>query len=245
MKDDVKRVNDRLAGPEREKFEAYLHAYESMSDRQSKLRELAPVLAKVAPKLTDGYRANAPTSKRLEAQFEVAAAALIGGLTNVATICSGLCGVDGTFTGLEVAASNHGTMGHQKSQDGKDWKQLFTMLHRFHLEQVAKLIRKLEAVPEGNGSMMVNTVIVYTSDAGQQHHLAGQEWPFVVIGNVNKKLKAGRYIEYPSFGTDGQRSINALYCTLLHTAGHPTDHFNLEGSLKEVDRHGPLTELLA
>jgi hypothetical protein len=38
--------------------------------------------------------------------------------------------------------------------------------------------------------------------------------------------------------------VNALYATLLHAAGAPRDRFNLEGGLKDIDRPGPLPELL-
>lgn len=41
------------------------------------------------------------------------------------------------------------------------------------------------------------------------------------------------------------RTINALYCTLLHAAGAPREHFNLDNGLKEIDKPGPLGELLA
>ena len=68
---------------------------------------------------------------------------------------------------------------------------------------------------------------------------------FVLIGNLQNRLKSDRFVEYPAYEQAGNRTINALYCTLLHAAGAKRDHFNLSGDLKKADKHGPLSELLS
>jgi len=118
-------------------------------------------------------------------------------------------------------------------------------LRRYHLKQLAVLANKLAAVPEGNGTMLDNTVFVYTSDFGETHHSTGDDWAYVLLGDLGGKLKKGQYIVYPLRGREGNRSINAPYCTLLHAAEAPRDHFNLDGPRKTVGRPGPLDELLA
>ncbi|MCE9534312.1 MAG: DUF1552 domain-containing protein, partial [Planctomycetes bacterium] len=85
---DVKKVEARLGGEEREKFQAYVQSYESMKDRQSKLNEIAHTLRKAAPVVSDKYTSLVETD-RLDAHFDIGAAALIGGLTNVLVIGSG------------------------------------------------------------------------------------------------------------------------------------------------------------
>lgn len=243
MKDDVKSVRSRLAGPERDKFDYYLNAFEAMGQRQVKLQEMAGTLRKSAPSYDEKKYTSTNEVQRTEAQFDLASGALISGLTRVVTICSGLCSPSGQWTGLGINIGNHG-IGHGGSDLGRSSKELYTIIRRFHFEQIAGLIKKLQAMPEGDGTMMDNTVIVYTSDAAGNHHADGKEWPFVLIGSLGKRLRTGRFIEYPGYGQAGNRTINALYCTLLHAAGAPRDHFNLEGGLKEIDQHGPLAELL-
>jgi uncharacterized protein DUF1552 len=243
LKDDVKQVRSRLVGDEKDRFDTYLHAFESMSDRLAKLKVMEPTLRRHAPKLDERYSSPNET-QRLDAQFELAAGALISGLTNVVTICSGMCGVSGTYSGMGIDLSIH-QIGHGGSDKGRPAAELMMIIRRGHAEFIAGLIRRLQAIPEGNGTMMDRTVIVFTSDAANAHHSDGRDWPFALIGNLGGRLKTGRHIEYPGYGRAGNRTINALYCTLLHAAGAPRDHFNLEGGLKEVDRPGPLPELLA
>ena len=243
MKDDVRRVRGELGGDELAKFDRYLGAFESMSDRQLKLAAMAKDLREHVPQRDERFTSS-NEKERLETQFELAAASLVSGLTNVVTICSGLCNPNGSMRGMGVNIGLH-QVGHKESDGDRDYRQLYTLLRKQHIELVAGLVRRLEAVPEGDGTMMDNTVIVYTSDAAETHHSSGNEWPFVLVGSLGGRLRAGRFIEYPAFGDAGNRSINALYCSLLHAAGKPREHFNLEGPTKEVDTPGPLTELLA
>jgi hypothetical protein len=242
VKDDVRRVRGELAGTELDKFDAYLDAYENMSRRQRQLRDMEHSLKRAVPKKDDRYTTDRETLQ-LEAHVELAAAALIGGLTRVVTIASGLCGHFGSFRGFtDEPIEMHAMVGHNQGGRGKE---LYSTLRRYHLTQLALLADKLAAVPEGDGTMLDNTLIVYTSDFGETHHSTGDDWAFVLLGDLGGKLKKGRYVDYPLRGRDGNRSINALYCTLLHAAGAPCDHFNLDGLRKTIDRPGPLPELLA
>lgn len=109
---------------------------------------------------------------------------------------------------------------------------------------LVRVVKALKAVPEGNGTMMDNTLIVYTSDMGESQHSTGNRWPFLLLGDLGGKLRTGRYVHFPLEPHKQSRTINALYNTLLHAAGAPQDRFNLTGSLKSLDRAGPLPELL-
>ncbi len=95
--------------------------------------------------------------------------------------------------------------------------------------------------------MLDNTMIVYLSCAGGQHHDGQRDWPFILVGGMNRKLKSGRYIQYPSYQNSGHRTIGNLYLSFLQAAGLPTeDHFGqLDAQLKDLDVAGPLSELMA
>ena len=170
MVDDVKRLEGRLSGSEKDKLEQYLNAFESMRQRQSRLSGTEAMLKKHAPTPHDKYTSNVETD-RLEAQFEIGAASLISGLTNVLTIASG-CGdpyFSVKFTGLGIDFGKH-SIGHGGSYNGMTSQQLSTKIRQFHLEQTANLANKLQSIPEGDGTMLDNTVIVYLSDAAEGHH---------------------------------------------------------------------------
>ncbi len=245
LRQDIKRAEQQLAGPEREQLTAYLATFETLDDRQSRLNEIEPTLRKHAPVATDKYTSTVETD-RLDAQFDLAAAALVSGLTNVVTISSaaGIRDFDICFSGLGLKKGKHHT-GHGGSQNGMSWEETYNMIRRFHFDLIARLAKKLDSVPEGDGTMLDNTVIVYLSDGAEGHHSRCWEWPVVVLGNAGGKLKTGRYVDYPGYGQLGHRTTANLYTTFLHLAGSSVERFGMaDPNLKDLDQTGPLTELL-
>lgn len=247
MVDDVKRVKRTLGPSVDEKLNEYLGAFESMRDRQSRLVSNKARLAKNAPQTDDKYFSDVETD-RLEAHFEIGAAALISGLTNVLTIASG-CGdpyFGVKFTGLGINFGKHG-IGHGGSYNGMSSQELSSKIRHFHFELMAKLARQLQSVPEGDGTMLDNTVIVYLSDAAEAHHSRCWEWPFVVLGDLGGALKTrGRFLCYPAYGEPGHRTVANLYTTFLHAAGDRAERFGVaDPNLSHLDQDGPLSEIMA
>jgi len=253
LADDVKKMQQRLDGAEKQKLDHYLNAFESMSGRQGSLVQLQERISMAAPEVTERFGANAFAFERMEAQFEVAAAALIAGLTNVITISSGAgrnkVGVsfDGSELDLEAGPIPAHEVGHQKTIQETPAAELHIRTRRRHCEKLAAFVRKLESIPEGEGTMMDNTLVVYLSDAADQHHAKAYEWPIIVIGDLGGRLKTkNRYLRYPWYGQTGHRTIANFYTTLLHAVGERRDRFGLaDVTLQDIDQDGPLTEILA
>ena len=263
LADDVKRLQKQLDGYECEKLGRYLDAFESMSQRQGQLAAMARQIAAAAPKIDPKTgqiqeTKTGPTGvfERLEAQFENAAGTMIAGLTNVVTV-SGGAGPD--RIGLSCMASELGkngadgyigahAIGHGNYQHfaGISGPECHALIRRTCLEQLAKFIRRLESVPEGDGTMMDNTLIVYLSDSAEGHHPVCQEWPFILIGDLGGRLKLGnRYLRYPWYGNNGHRTIANLYLSLLHSVGEERKTFGVaDFGLGDLDQTGPLAEIM-
>jgi hypothetical protein len=88
MAEDVKRARGALAGEERAKLDQYLEAFEALLDRQGRIEAIRDKLVANVPDLSDKFKKPTETN-RLQAQFALAAASLIAGLTNVVTLVSG------------------------------------------------------------------------------------------------------------------------------------------------------------
>ena len=257
--DDVRQLKSEIVGPERELVDSHLEAIESLSKRDGLLANKfdTGALKKHAPKLEPAGTRNetVPAGSMTEtvaAQCDIAAAALLAGLTNVVTITAGLCGIAPNYSGISDVHP-HG-IGHG----------LFDILSKYHnflATQAARMLTKLQETKEGTGTMLDNTLLVFMSDsANQQHSWKGANWPFVLVGNLGGKLKSGQFLSYPvraqgagsdggnqTFGTahDTNPAINALYCTLLHAVGAPRDTFNRSPSAPDAPAlYGPLPELL-
>lgn len=245
MADDVVRASRTLAPEERLKLDRYVEAFESLHRRQEQIAAMQEVIRKNAPQLGE-KRDTTISSLILEAQFEIGTAALIAGLTNVVTLTSGSGGQRfGKYP--ELGAQDLHGLGHGGSIAGRTNEESFIVIHQLHTRLIAEMARKLAAIPEGNGTMLDNTTILFLSDSGDGHHPQLRNWPMVLLGNLGGRLKtAGRYLEFPGYGHSNHRTIGSMYSTLLHAAGKPRAKFGLDDiALKDVKQGAPLAELLA
>lgn len=244
MVGDIKNVQRETSGADREKLDHYLGAFESLRDRRRQLTGLEATIRRHAPVVDDKYVSDVETD-RIEAHFDIAAATLIAGLSNVVTIRADT--LDITYRGLGINKHVHG-LGHAEAVPGMTAIEARNRIRKFHVEQIARVAEKLRAVPEGNGTMLDNTLIVYMSDAAEKHHGSCVEWPFVLVGGLGEKFKRqdhGRYIQYPGYGKTGHRTIACLYISLLAAVGQARDEFGrLDLNLDEANQRGPLSELL-
>ncbi len=245
MADDIKRARTALAAEERVKLDRYVESFETLHQRQGQIAAMQATLRQHVPQLGE-KRETTVSSLVLEAQFEIAAAALVAGLTNVVTLTSGSGGQQfGKYPELG-AVDLHG-LGHGGVIPGRTNEESFILLHQLHTRLIAELARKLAAFPEGNGTMLDHTAILFLSDSGDGHHPMLWNWPMVLLGNLGGRLKTGgRYLEMPGYGQPKHQTIGSLYNTLLHAAGKPRAKFGMDDvGLKDIKQGLPLPELLA
>jgi hypothetical protein len=242
MIQDVKRTEAHFAGQEREKLQQYWHAFESIAQRQARLGDVDP--KRIDPK-TDKYKSSVETD-RLDAHFELAGLALTTGMTNVVTLASGVGSrnFEITFKGLGINTNKH-HIGHFQV-DGAN--EMAIKIRQFHMQLVSRLMDHLASVPEGDGTMLDNTVIVYLSENAEGHHSSCYEWPVVMLGDLGGRLKSGdRYLCFPKYGLKGHRTMSNLFTTFLHAVGDRRSRFGMKDTVLDgaIEQDGPLAELLA
>ena len=249
LAEDVRRTRARIGSADREKLDSYLGAFENLRDRQARLVEVRDRLESVAPVPDDKFFSPVETD-RLDAHCDLATAALVGGLTNVVTIASGVgdkhFGIK--FEGLGIGLGKHG-IGHGGSFGGMDSDELTIKIRKFHLGLLSRMLEQLDAVPEGDGTMLDHTVAIYLSDSAEAHHSRCWEWPCFVIGDLGGKRplpRSGCLLNYPRYGNAGHRTMRNFYQSLLQAAGTPREDFGQKDiGLHDIDQDGPLQELLA
>lgn len=246
LKEDAQRIRNRLATQlDRERFDGYIDTFESLRLRDQRKAGLADRIKESAPEyVADKYTAMNHMD-RMECQFELAAAAIVAGLTNVVTLRPDTLGAQ--YQRLGTGPLGLHQIGHGAGVGDLSSPQLRRKIVAYHMDLIAKMAQRFAGIPEGDGTMLDNTLIVYTSCAGGQHHAGGTDWPFITIGGVGGKFKTGRYIQYPSYAHRGHKTIANLYMSIM-TAADTTygEHFGqIDPGLRDIDVGGPLSELLA
>jgi hypothetical protein len=97
------------------------------------------------------------------------------------------------------------------SHDGQDRRTQLTQIDTWYAEQVAYLLGKLDAVDEGTGTLLDNTVIAWGRELGSTAHRMDNT-PFLFLGGANCGLRGGRYLN-----VGGQQHVKALVsvCQLM------------------------------
>ena len=241
-----------LQGYEKQKLSSHISAIEEIQARNLKLSKMAGSIAKHIPQLgkiheNGGVTASSP--QKCEAMTDVLIAALITGMTNVVTYT-----IDELQTpmrglpGNESDTVNIHSIGHNGIFSGVPAAKIRENIRILHMQQVARIVERLKAGPEGKGTMFDNTMIMYFPENGETHHSSGTEAPFVILAGNNCKLDmAGRYIRLPFHGTEGHKTLGNWYTTLLNAHGNPIKHygdFDLEMSRKKLDQTGSIKQFL-
>lgn len=221
----------------RERYGTYVDGLQDANRLREQLDGVSGHLKKFAPEYDDKYVNPKFETDWHDALLDIGIATLQSGLTNVLTIGSGRGEIFGSWKGLGVVEAGH-NLGHMDQPDNPIWIKI----RQYNCEMLVKLMKSLESIPEGNGTMMDNTLIVYTSNNADKQHTAGATWPFILLGNCGGRMKTGQLLQL-----DGKRPVNALYTTLLRAVGEPVDSFNMDKNMasKHDVTTGPIEELLA
>lgn len=246
MVGDLHNLNRTLPASEREKMGHYLNAFEELQVRRERMALMSDRIRQSAPEFSDRFMSKRPTLRQ-QAHVDLAAAALISGITNVVTLR--LDNISTTYDDLGLSEKSVHGIGHKETSNGKTPEEARDIIRLHHMKLLADLAGQLKAVPEADGTLLDNTAIIYLSDSGNEHHGNLTEWPYLVVGGNGGRLNiAGRYIQYPEYGADGHRTIGNWWTTWLNAYGNPIEHYgNLDLNLQKngLPQKGALAELMS
>lgn len=226
-----------LPSADRRRYDRYVDGFHDITGLRDRLGNVSDHLRQFAPAVDERYTKPEFETDWHDALLDLGISALKSGVTSVLTIGSGRGEIFGAWKGLGVVEQGH-NLGHMPQPDNPIWVKI----RQYNSRMLVKLIEELESVPEGSGTMMDQTLIVYTSNNADQQHTSGATWPVMLLGNCGGVFKTGCFTQL-----DGKRPINALYTTLLRSAGVSVDRFNMSETMaaKYDSGTGPLSEVLA
>jgi hypothetical protein len=107
-------------------------------------------------------------------------------------------------------------------------------------QKLANLLEMLKSIPEGDGTLFDNTVVLWCGQIGYgSHDLANLPW--VICGSGGGYFKTGRYIKYPKNASSGRGlPHNNLFVSLANSMGIVTNTFGNPSCCT-----GPLDKLTA
>jgi hypothetical protein len=229
------------------KLQNYL---DSIRDVEGRLFNLASGVGCARPEIAaqpgdDWFMASENIPQVMNAQFDMLAMAMACDLTRVVTISFGKGGWGGRMPWLDINDTFHDSLGHMPDSDQVVQRKI-AAADTWTAEQFAALIDRLKAIPEGDGTVFDNSVVIWTNELSKGNSHDADNAGYVLAGSAGGFFDTGRYVRYPR-NVSGHRSnrnhgrwSNDLHVTLLHAMGIEADTF---GDPAQFD--GPLDDLKA
>jgi len=153
-------------------------------------------------------------------QLDLLVMALACDITRVASLQWSRSVSQVRFTWLDPAITQgHHDLSHKPDND-PDAVDSLTRINRWYATQLATLMDKLAAVPEGDGTLLDHTLILWSNELAIGNVHSRTDAPYVLGGRAGGRLATGRFLKYP-----GDVPHNNLLVSLLNAMGIPDQTF--------------------
>ena len=149
--------------------------------------------------------------------------------TRVGTFMFGNAVSNVSFRFLEgVSAGHHDVSHHAKEADKL---RQYQIINRWHIEQYAYLLGRLDSMREGESTVLDNSMIVFASALSDGNSHNPHKLPIVLGGRGGGSIQCGQHLEYSE-----DSPLANLYLSMLNAFGVPVTRFG--------DSTGPLAGLV-
>lgn len=234
VRDDFRKIADLVGDEDRRLLEEHAEFVRAM-ERQVAADLDRSEVGHPAPRLEPGVRdVNEEMPRVSRMQIDLLVHSLAADFARVATLQYTNSVGNARMSWVGVNEGHH-ELSHRPDDD-RDAQQKLTRVNRWYAGEVAHLAQRLAETPEpgGAGSMLDNTLIVWTNELGKGNTHTLEDIPFVLIGGSGKE----------SWGVRGERALalggvphNRLLLWLANSYGMDLKHFGKPDFCAD----GPLT----
>jgi hypothetical protein len=217
VKDDLKKVGATVGAEDRRLLEEHTTFVREMEQELRATKDAT--LDHKVPEVEPGVKKENDNLPRLsKMQIDLMVNSFAADFARVATyqITNSVGGARMRWLGIE---EGHHELSHEPDTNTKAMDKL-TRINKWYCEQMAYLAKRLAETPEpgGKGSLLDNTLIVWTNELGKGSSHTLDNIPFVMVGN-GLDFKMGRSLKYQRL------PHNRLLLALAHGFGHRIERF--------------------
>jgi hypothetical protein len=136
-------------------------------------------------------------------------------------------GSNRSYRSIGVSDGHHSVTHHQKDRE----KIAMTIkINELHVKTFAYLVNKLNTTPDGDGSLLDHSLILYGSSISDGNAHTHHDLPLVLVGGGAGQVRGGRHIRYAK-----ETPMNNLLMSMLDRAGVQAEKLaDSTGELKEL-----------
>src|SRR4029077_17630192 len=220
---EVNALNKKVPATDRRFIEQYLNDVREIERRIEKVgQQLAPDL-NVPPAPTAIPR---DFEEHIKLMFDLWVLAWQADITRITTLLMAKELSNTTYPKSGIRDAFHILSHHSNLKENMD---KFAVLNRYHVGVFTYFLEKLKNTPDGDGSLLDHSMILYgsaMSDANQHNHAP---LPILLAGGASGKLKGGRHIRNPKDTT-----MSNLLLAMLDKLNVHVDHFGDSTAMMEI-----------
>lgn len=189
IQDDLKDLQLHLGAHDRSRLSDYLDNVRETEARIQRAEKQADKGVQI-PDAPIGIPDSFP--EHIALQFELIALAYMTDLTRVFTFMLSRDVTQRTYPEIGITEPHH-ALSHHSGDEQK--KQLLVKLNRYHVTMFEKFLKRLRETPEGDGSMLDNSMILFGSGMSESQVHSRLDIPTLLVGGF--KGRGSRHIQAP------------------------------------------------
>jgi hypothetical protein len=139
--------------------------------------------------------------------FDLMALAFQADITRVITLSMDHEASMRTYTNLTISEGFHPLSHHGNNPEKMD---KLVKIQKYHTQEFAGLIKKLEATKEADGTVLDHSTILFGSDMSNSDRHNNDPLPSAILGHANGKIKGGQHLKYPQDSRHGELLLTLL-----------------------------------
>ena len=156
---------------------------------------IAAKASNAAPASAVPYGVPESFDEHIKLQFDLLTLAFQGDITRVSTLLYARDLTGRSYPESGTTISFHG--GSHHAEDPKKIEE-YAVLNRYHVKMLAYFLDKLRNTPDGDGTLLDHSLVLYGSNMGNSNQHLHYDVPHVLIGQASGRLQGGRHLAYPS-----------------------------------------------
>ena len=209
VREDLARLKPGLDARDKSKLDEYLEGIRDIERRIQKAEEQSatmklPVMERPTS-IPDEFEDHA------KLMSDLMVIAYQTDMTRVVTFMMAREGSNRSYRSIGVSDGHHSVTHHQNDPE----KIAKTMkIDELHVKAFAYLIDKLDKTPDGDGSLLDHSLILYGSSISDGNAHTHHDLPLVLVGSAASQVKTGRHIRYAP-----ETPMNNLLLSMLDKSG--------------------------
>jgi hypothetical protein len=148
---------------------------------------------------------------QVKLMFDLIALAYQADITRVASYIMVAEGTNRTYNHIGVSDAFHPLSHHANN---KDRIEKLVKVQHYHVERFAEFVDKLAKTPDGDGSLLDHSMLMYGSNMSNSDRHNNYPLPIILVGGARGELKGGQHVQLPEYTT-----LSNLHLTVLNKAG--------------------------